>query len=160
MHVFSGTPQDMMEAILRDLREANGATPRPEAHFARALSSLVGLYDRQAEVGPVPPGELAHFRRESGDAFAALGAAVPNYVVATSLHAETPDDDALYDLAIRRSAIQSLIDDYDGTAAEGLVNPDDVAELDEDLRRVVDDQGPLPEAVVPHGLPEHHWWWR
>jgi hypothetical protein len=150
----------MMSAVLRDLARAGEPGPARSAHFQQAMAELVGLYDRQAVDGPADPETLARFRAESGAALAAMGDAVPGYVAVTAAHAETPDEDELYDLALRRSAIQSLLDDYAGTPAAGLVDRDEVADLDADLRRVVADQGPLRADAIPRGLPESHWWWR
>jgi hypothetical protein len=61
---------------------------------------------------------------------------------------------------MRRSAIQSLVDDYAGTPVAAFIDPGDVAELDDELRRVGELQGPVPESFVPKGLPSSHWWWR
>jgi hypothetical protein len=159
-YLFSGTARDMMSAGLADLEGARHPGPNQSAHFRRAMAELVGLYDRQAADGPADPEELARFRAESGAALEALGDAVPGYVAITAAHAEIPDEDELYDLALRRSAIQSLLDDYAGTPAAALVDRDEVAELDADLRRVAAAQGPLPADAIPRGLPESHWWWR
>ena len=160
MYLFKGTPRDMMSAVLTDLEGARHPGPNQSAHFRQAMAELVGLYDRQATDGPADAEELARFRAESGAALRSLGDAVPGYVAITAAHAEIPDEDELYDLAVRRSAIQSLLDDYAGTPAADLVDRDEVAELDADLRRVVVEHGPLPSDAIPRGLPESHWWWR
>lgn len=67
-----------------------------------------------------------------------------------------------YELSMRRSAIQSLLDDYQGTPVAALINLDDIVQLDEELRRLGqnDEQGPVDENAIPRGLPETHWWWR
>jgi hypothetical protein len=159
-YLFSGTSDDMMSAVLRDLEGAGEPGPAQSAHFRQAMAELVGLYDRQAEDGPADPSLGERFRRESGDALLALGDAVRGYVSITALHAETPDEDELYDLALRRSAIQSLLDDYAGTPVADLVDRDELAELDADLRRAAADLGPIPAESVPRGIPPSHWWWR
>ncbi|HEX8114348.1 MAG TPA: hypothetical protein VF516_41745 [Kofleriaceae bacterium] len=43
-----------------------------------------------------------------------------------------------------------------------LIHLDDVAELDEELRRLGqhDEQGPVDARAIPRGLPASHWWWR
>src|SRR4051812_20604983 len=114
----------MMSAVLDDLAGAREPGPAQSAHFRQAMAGLVGLYDRQAAVGPAPGDALARFRRESGEALLGLGDAVPGYVAVTAAHAEIPDEDEWYDLAMRRSAIQSVIDDYAGTPVADLVDPD------------------------------------
>ena len=159
-YLFSGTARDMMSAVLADLEGASRPGPNQEAHLRRAMAELVGLYDRQAADGAADPDELARFRAESARALVQLGDAIPGYVAVTAAHAEIPDEDEWYDLALRRSAIQSLLDDYEGTDVPALVDRGELAELDADLRRAGAELGPVPESAVPAGLPDTHWWWR
>lgn len=159
-YLFSGTCEDMMSAVLRDLDGAREPGPAQAAHFRHAMAELVGLYDRRAEVGPASPEALERFRSASADALLAQADDVRAYVAITAAHAEIPDEDELYDLAVRRSAIQSLLDDYAGTSVPDLVDRDELAELDADLRRAAAELGPIPAEFVPRGLPAEHWWWR
>jgi hypothetical protein len=73
--------------------------------------------------------------------------------------AEGANEYEWYELCMRRSVIQSLLDDYAGTPIAALVDPTDVADLDVELRRVGVEQGPVLEQFVPKGLPDSHWWW-
>jgi hypothetical protein len=77
----------------------------------------------------------------------------------TMIDAVSANDDELYDLAIRRSAIQTLLDDFAGTPVPGLMDPEQLEELDEQLRRVGESQGPLAPEAAPRGIPPSHWWW-
>ena len=149
-----------MSEILAELEAAEASPDDPWYHLDRAMSMLVGLREREAADGPPAPERTAEFRRRLPDALVALGHAIPTYVLIAASHAEGVNDEAgLYDVALRRSAIQTLLDDFAGTPAAALVDTAEVAELDADLRRVADDLGPLPPGVVPASVPEHHWWW-
>lgn len=162
MRIFSGTPVDMMRAAITDLETARSGEGPVEAHFQQAMASLVGLYVRLRDERDARPSEreVAEFRQRSGRLLAELAEEVFVYVNTTIFQAESAHDEEWYGLCMRRSAIQSLLDDYGGTPAAGLVDRDDVAALDEELRRVGREQGPLPADAVPAGLPDGHWWWR
>ena len=84
------------------------------------------------------------------------------YILKALFLAEGANENEWYELSMRRSAIQSLIDDYQGTSVAAIINLDDVAQLDEELRRLGqnDEQGPADENAIPRGLLETHWWWR
>lgn len=159
-YIFSGTPEDMMAAVLKDLEKSAEGGPSADAYFDRALVSLVGLYDRQAQAGPADPERLKRFRLESSRALAGFGRKVTAYVTETAIIAETANDDEWYELCMRRSAIQSLLDDYADTPVAALVDLSEVADLDAELRAVGEQHGPVPEPFVPRGLPDSHWWWR
>lgn len=81
------------------------------------------------------------------------------YPAITLNHAEAAGEDEWNKLCLRRSAIQTLIDDYAGTPIAALIDPAEVAELDEEMRRVGNEYGPVPNPFVPKGIPESHWWW-
>jgi hypothetical protein len=159
-YIFSGTPRDMMRAILDDLAKAGEDRPDAEGYLRRGLASLVGLHDREAEHDEADPVAADEFHRRSADAIAALGNRIPAYVMGTLFDAEAAEEDDWYDLSIRRSAIQYLLDDYADTPVAGLVQEADVPELDAQLRRIAPDQAAVPEQLVPRGLPAGHWWWR
>jgi hypothetical protein len=156
---FTGTPDDSMTALFDNLDHSRQGGPSAHAYFRYALLCLVSLHDRVDVVGPVDPERLRRFRRESGEALVSFSRDIVAYVTDTTYLAEEASDDELYELCIRRSEIQFLVDDYEGTAVAALVNLSEVAQLDGDLRRVGEEQGPLPEPFVPKGLPASHWWW-
>jgi hypothetical protein len=160
MYVFSGTPQDMMRAVLDDLEQAGHAGDQRAGYMNRAMSRLVGVRDREAAEGPASEEETREFRRRVADALVGLGNAVPAYLMHTMIDAVSANDEELYDLAIRRSAIQSLLDDLAGTPVPGLIDSGELEDLDEELRRVAASQGPLAPEAAPRGIPHSHWWWR
>jgi hypothetical protein len=160
-YLLDGTPEQAMTAFFDHIRRANANGPDEERELDDAMMSLVRLYDRQAQVGAVAPERLERFRRESAEALTSSNA-VPTYVLRALFLAEGVNEDQWYELSMRRSAIQSLLDDYAGTRVPELVDRDQVAELDEHLRRLGqdDEQGPVEERFIPKGLPATHWWWR
>lgn len=160
-YVFDGTPEQAMTAFFDHLRRAHAGGPDAERESLDALVSLVRLYDRQAAVGPVPAERLQQFRAESAAALSRTNL-VPAYVLKAQFLADSANDNQWYELAMRRSAIQLLIDDYHDTPVAPLVDLEEVAQLDEELRSLGqhDEQGPVDERAIPRGLPDTHWWWR
>ncbi len=67
--------------------------------------------------------------------------------------------------AIRRSAIQLFLDHHadvlrePGHEARRTGIAEDVELLDDELRRLGEAYGPLPDDELPRGLPKRHWWW-
>jgi hypothetical protein len=159
-YVFSGTPEENMAAVFEHIGGARAGGVHADSYFRDALISLVRLYDSIAQTSPVAPERLQRFRRESGESLASFGNKITAYVQRAIILAEGANDDEWYELCMRRSAIQSLLDDYTGLPVAALVDPSDVLDLDAEMRRVGAEQGPVPEAFVPKGLPESHWWWR
>jgi hypothetical protein len=159
--VLDGTPEQAMSAFAAHLERAHARGPDADHEARMAMVSLVRLYDRQAAVGPVAPERLQQFRAESAAALVRTNL-IPAYVLKALFLAEGANDNQWYELSMRRSAIQSLIDDYRGTPVEALVSLDDVAQLDDELRALGqhDEQGAVDEHAIPRGLPETHWWWR
>jgi len=160
-YILDGTPEQAMNAFFEHLRLAHAGGLDAERESRAALVSLVRLYDRQAVVGPVSPEHLQQFRKDSAAALASSNL-VPAYVLKALFLAESANDNQWYELSMRRSAIQSLLEDYRGTPVAALIKLDDVAQLDEELRSLGqnDEQGPVDESAIPRGLPETHWWWR
>src|SRR5512140_106611 len=121
--VLDGTPDQAMVAFFDHLRLAKAGGPDAEREAQNAFVSLVRLYDRQAIVGPLTPERLQQFRKESSDALAGSNM-VPAYVLKTLFLAEGANENEWYELSMRRSAIQSLLADYQGTPVAALINLD------------------------------------
>ena len=102
---------------------------------------------------------VAKFRRESSDALAPLDKQMRSYVNLVADEADTDAEDMLPELCRRRSAIEFLLTEYAGTPATALIDRDEVARFDEEIRRIGATQGPVPPDAVPQGLPASHWWW-
>jgi hypothetical protein len=159
-YLFRGSSADIMAAFFEHVGHAHQGSPNADTHFRRALICLVGLYDRQAQGAPAQDAQLREFRRTSCEDLAAFDGDLTAYVHRTQFLAEGANDDEWYELCMRRSVIQSLVDDYAGTPVAAFIDHGDVAELDDELRRVGEMQGPVPAPLVPKGLPSSHWWWR
>ena len=159
-YLFRGSAADIVAAFFVHVEQARRGGPNADRHFRSALICLVGLYELQAGGEPVSAETLQEFRRTSCEALATFGGGLTAYVQCAIVLAEGANDDEWYELCMRRSVIQSLIDDYAGTSVAARIDPIDVAELDVELRRVGEQQGPVPEPFVPKGLPAGHWWWR
>jgi hypothetical protein len=60
----------------------------------------------------------------------------------------------------RRSAVQFLMDLFDGIAPPGVLEGIDTEEVDEKLRHRGKWEGFLRPDEIPEGIPASHWWWR
>ena len=157
---FHGTVDEMTASILEDLRKAALGGQDSDAYFRRALISLVGQYDRQALQGPADPQQLEHRRHQLCEALSGFLNKIAAYTALATILAEGANDDEWYELCVRRSAIQALLDECAGTLVAKSIDATEVAEFDAELRRVGLEQGPVPKECVPRGLPGSHWWWQ
>ncbi|HQV91173.1 MAG TPA: hypothetical protein PLA46_06290 [Phycicoccus sp.] len=79
--------------------------------------------------------------------------------------AQDARDDEQFDASWRRSAIQLFLDHHADVLgapvneARRIGISEDVELLDDELRRLGEAYGPLPDDELPRGLPRHHWWW-
>lgn len=159
-YIFSSKPEQMMSAFMTGMQSAHGDTPGAEAAFRETLAQLVGLHHSQAVHGVVDPVRMARFREESAQAMLAFPQRLGFVVNEALILAEDSSDNEWPDLCLSRSVIQFLIDDYAGTPIPALIDRNDLAELDEAMRKVGDRQGPLDAELIPRGIPAAHWWWR
>ncbi|QSA98410.1 hypothetical protein [Methylococcus sp. EFPC2] len=159
-YIFKGSPEDMMSSLFAGLQRASGESAGAEAAFHEALVSLVGLHHAQAVQGAADPPRLARFREESSQALLAFPQRLGFLVNEALILAEDASDYEWPRLCLNRSVIQFLIDDYAATPIPALIDRQDLTELDEEMARVGDRQGPLDEDQIPRGMPQSHWWWR
>lgn len=160
--VYRGSSEGAIAAFFEHANVAMTSSDkaRVEHAFRDAMEQLVLIPHYQAVHGPLPAERLTEFRRQSAPLLATsphLGA----YIWRAQFLAEGANENYWYELSIRRSAIQFAIDDYPGPPVADQIKPEDVEELDDELRRVgqFDEQGPIDPAYIPHGLPASHWWW-
>ena len=156
---FEGTPQDVMSSFSHAAEAARKGDVYAEGEWLHLMRCLVGLYDRQAVAGRIDPEVLRRFRRESAEILASFEWDLNSYVRLATYLAEGANEDEWYELCWRRSAIQSLLEDYAGTRVLDFIYRGEVVDLDLELCRVGAEQGPVPDKYVPKGLPESHWWW-
>jgi hypothetical protein len=157
---FGGTPEEQMRAFFDHLARAREPGPNADREFREALVCLVGFFDRQAHATPVATEQLRQFWHDACRELEGFARQVAVYAQTTFAIAEGANDDEWYELCLRRSVIQLLVEQCGVTAAGGAIQPGDLAELDMDLRRIGREQGPVPEPFIPKGLPDSHWWWR
>jgi hypothetical protein len=158
-YLFSGTAEDMMRALFDRLKRAREGGPNEDKEFRQALICLVGLFDRLAQADGVDARRLHEFWHDACEALTAWHESIARYVHRTLTLAEGANDEEWYELCMRRSVIQLLMDHCAGADPGASIDSDLVADLDEELRRVGLDQGPMPKDSIPKGLPESHWWW-
>ncbi|WP_157535091.1 hypothetical protein [Nocardia inohanensis] len=125
------------------------------------MTSIVGVQVGLAtKANPPSKDELEAFRRDVSDLMIANGRSLYSYIDRGLDYAIRSRIDGWYEPSIHRSAIQLLIDDYPGGSSvfdeEAL---DLLDEMDEMLNDRAPDVPPLPESIIPPGMPESHWWW-
>ncbi len=140
------------------MRDAHVGDHNQSGYVQGALVSLIGLRDRLAVKGLKDQEALKQFREASCAELMKFENKLDAYSDNTLFIAEAANDNEWYDLCIRRSIIQILLDDYAGTPVAELISLEDVRDLDEELCRVGQKQGPIAKEKIPHGLIDH-WWW-
>jgi hypothetical protein len=159
-YVFEGTPDDQMKGFFDRLAQVKQQGPYVSDEFREAMASLVGLLDRQARLGTMTPERVERFWGEACDALSGVAADATAYVHFTLITADDANDDEWYDLCIRRTAIE-LVREHCPFLEPALEQAGlSIAEIDAELRRVGEDQGPVASEYVPAGMPDSHWWWK
>jgi hypothetical protein len=144
-----------LAGVVEALEQVAGSD-RGDYAFAVAMRRLVDWEAARQQEGEGAAAE--HDRRRVGELLAQLAPQLGAYVDAT--FARAADSEAgLQDGALRRSAIQAILDGYGGTPAAAVIEPDDVEAIDAALRRKAAEVEPLPPDWIPAGLPADHWWW-
>ena len=157
-YYFRGTAEELLSSMHSDLRKA--AEPGPsDDYFNRALAGLVGLLDRQAELGPLAPAFVKASLDEICEELLGFSDKLKVYTQRAIILVEDRRD-LRCEICMRRSVIQVLLDTWPGTPLAQLIDPADVAELDAAMRQAGLEEGPIAEDRAPKGLPDSHWWWR
>lgn len=152
-------PEDIMRAFIAGLARAQGDTLGARAAFRETMALLLRLRTSQALLGPADAASLKRFREESAQAMLPLADRISFLVNQALILAEDCGDGGWLDLCERRTEIQFLMDDYAGTPIPGLIDRNDLAELDETMPDAGDRWGPLEAHEIPRGIPASHWWW-
>lgn len=148
-----------MEWFSNHVRKAHEGGPNAERELNLALVSLVGLCGQQAQIKEGDSERLRRFRQESSEALMNFKNYLAAYTALTINLTEAAGEDDWYELCIRRSVIQCLLDDFAGAPIAKLIDPAEVSELDAELRRVGREYGPVLPPFVPPDLADNHWWW-
>ncbi len=99
-------------------------------------------------------------RRDVSEALAPFGEQLAGYVEIVADEAIAADDDAWPELCGKRSAIELLLTRYAGSPAVAAVDPSVVARLDDHLRALGLEHGPVgPAFRIPAMPAAHAWWW-
>lgn len=146
-------------ALLKQLKAAREATVgEPHGYAIDAIQTLGRLHARTTD-GRLP-GII------DGQDFLEMAARLFDDVrkpvrIAVSILAGRVDDARSHEMDIaldRRTALQYLKDDFQGTVAEGLVDDDLFEEEDGYLAEKLREYGPFDFAAPPN-VPDSHWWW-
>ncbi len=133
-----------------------------DSAFRRAMAYLfeVCLDSERAKAGS----GWAEFRERVIGLMRRNGWAFHNYIDATteaSLHSSVDGWDSWTSACRRRSSVQFVMDEFDGAALlyAGDYDVELLREADEELRERAHRVSPLPDDLLPPGIPETHWWW-
>jgi len=162
------TLPQLMAAILAYLEQATDYH-RPDAGTYRylALIGLVELRSRESESESAGAASdaaaIAEFRRVAGAGIAGLRGEVPGFASQARQEASLARDEDWYWLAMRRSALALMVDDFQGSGVAELLLEDrdrNLEKLDEQLRLMARRREPFLTRPAPSGLPDSHWWWQ
>jgi hypothetical protein len=158
-YVFAATPEEESDAFFERLQQARDDPADVARLIKLALVHLIGIRDRQQRTGSLTAAQLSEFRRKVETALSEFKEEIAVYLHLAIILAEGANTDEWYELCLRRSVIQLLLDDYGATPLTELLDPVDVEDLDAEMRRLGLEWGRLPAKYVPQGLPASHWWW-
>ncbi|MEU6561080.1 hypothetical protein [Nocardia nova] len=129
--------------------------------FEKAMTMLSIAESQIPNDTDVTAEDLSNYRRRITDLIQSNTPTLNNFlseIFYTSSRAinERWDTPCLY-----RSAIKFLQDKYDGF--DDLLDDEDhefLDEIDDLLKELSTSIEPLPERLIPPGIPDSHWWWR
>lgn len=155
---------EYMDAFLSELRhldEAGADDMRRTYRLTGAMVNLVGLAVRLHH----EPGaswvheELPAFRSASRRLLLRQRPALSGYMALMETSLWEGSQEGWYEVCIRRSAIQLVIDELEADTPTRLVEPQRIREDDEEMRETAPTVPALPPDIVPP-LSQTHWWWR
>jgi hypothetical protein len=144
--VFGGAAEEYLAQAVTDARSG--------MPFDRVMSMVLGT----ASAWPGPVGTEAQ-RIELAESVATRRGELAAYVSNTESYALAVRAHGPFAACLYRSALETLFEGFLGSAAVSLVDMDEIEEIDDELRDVVAEVGPVPPGAVPTGIPSHHWWW-
>ena len=154
-------PDLEMAGILDGLARAKDPDqPAPaSSYFSRALYGLIGLEASKSTGVVASPESTSRFRDAVSASLVDQVGHFRAFCWDTYNSALNAAGGEWYEACLGRSVLQILLDDFKGTAAADLVDPDEVEEIDSLLRAAAPDTAPLEGVLLPPGMPAHHWWW-
>ena len=147
VHSFTGTPEELLERARVDL--ADEEVPLDQSLLllwgARiGATDLVGTHEQRllvAEGAGVRGGEIRS-------------------LLARTEQLATGPEEGWYAACLHRSMLENLFEGFLGSVTFAIVKPEDIDDVDEELKEnLLQVEDAAPEAV-PSGVPEGHWWWR
>lgn len=145
VHAFSGRPEELLEKARVGLAD-------PEAPLDQSLLLLWG-----ARIGSSDLVGTQEQRLSVAERAAVRGGEIRRTVARAEQLASGPE---WYAACLYRSMLENLFEGFLGAVTFAVVKPEDIDDVDEELKEGLPQaEGAVPEAV-PAGAPEGHWWWR
>lgn len=126
--------------------------------FERAMVHLLSVEVSLAAGRWVPSEGLAAFKQEAVHRICKQESVFRDFCNMVDRAAKKPRQD-WYEASFGRSVLQIFTDNYQETGIDELIDLEQIAEIDADLRNGADIAPPLSQRFIPQGLPPTHWWW-
>lgn len=147
VHTFIGTPEELLD-------RAQAGLAAPEVPLDQSLLLLWG-----ARIGSADLVGTQEQRLLVAEGAAVRGGEIRSFLSRTEQLATGPAEE-WYAACLHRSLLENLFEGFLGTVTFSLVEPEDIDDVDEELRKSLPQaEGALLDAVPP-GVPDEHWWWR
>jgi hypothetical protein len=153
------SPDDVIAMIVDAADHHTRAKQREEYWFKVAVDGLVNLHAATASGRAPSPDALTLFTTTFTRLLLSDPIAMNLYNLSVDNYALRAADDGWYFASIGRSALQYILDDFAGTELVGLIEPDYLTDIDDELREAAPRVKPLGADWIPPGIPRSHWWW-
>lgn len=145
VHAFTGKPEELLERARVDLADSD--VPLDQ--------SLVLLWG--ARIGSPDLVGTQEQRLSVAEGAAVRGGEIRGLLARSEQLASGPE---WYAACLYRSMLENLFEGFLGAVTFAVVKPEDIDDVDDELKEGLPRaEGAVPEAV-PTGVPEGHWWWR
>ena len=151
-------------SFVTSLERLDGSDPDDALRVDRltsAMANLVGLgvrLHREPDADWVE-NEMPAFRARARGLLAAHRPILSGYLARMETSIWENNLDGWYDASIRRSAVQIVMDEFEGGDDRPLIEAHRIAEADAEMRESAPEMEPMPPEAIPD-LPPTHWWWR
>ncbi|WP_431872897.1 hypothetical protein [Nocardiopsis eucommiae] len=145
VHAFTGSPGELLERARVDLAD-------PEVPLEQSLLLLWG-----ARIGSADLVGTQEQRLSVAERAGVRGGEIRRTLSRAGQLASGPE---WYAACLYRSMLENLFEGFLGAVAFAVVKPEDIDDVDEELREGLPQAEDAVPSAVPAGVPEGHWWWR
>ena len=147
MHAFTGSPEELLERARVDLADE-------QVPLEQSLLLLWG-----ARIGSAELVGTQEQRLRVAEGAGVRGGEIRRLLSKTEQLASGPGQ-GWYAACLHRSMLENLFEGFLGAVTFAIVKPEDIDDVDEELREELPQVEDAAPEAVPSGVPEGHWWWR